>query len=135
MTKRQITFFATNGYYEQGRFRLISDRNDGDPSDELVLTRDGRNLVTITDQTYDERSDRYQQQILVNLDNVSDESDDLTDGNFDYGREYYQPLLNSIASIPQPQTSFFIDIDPVPWVRDTVITHEYLKQGTNSGFA
>ena len=131
MTKRQITFFATNGFY-QDRQRDQAFREYG-RRDELFLTRDGRNLVTITDQTYDERSDRYQQQILVNLDNVSDESDDLTDGDIDYGREYYQPLLNSIASIPQPQTSFFIDLDPVPWVRDTVTTHEYLKQGTNSG--
>mgnify|MGYP001174499185 CR=1 FL=1 len=131
MTKRQITFFATNGFY-QDRQRDQAFREYG-RRDELFLTRDGRNLVTITDQTYDERSDRYQQQILVNLDNVSDESDDLTDGDLDYGREYYQPLLNSIASIPQPQTSFFIDLDPVPWLRDTVTTHEYLKQGTNSG--
>jgi len=131
MTKRQITFFATNGFY-QDRQREQTFREYG-RRDELYLTREGRNLVTIGDQVYDERSDTYQQQILINLDNVSDESDDLTDGDIDYGREYYQPLLNSIASIPQPQTSFFIDLDPVPWVRDTKNTHEYLKQGTNSG--
>jgi len=131
MTKRQITFFATNGYFD--RLARVRAFREYGRRDELHLTRDGRNLVTITDQTYDERSDRYLQQILINLDDVSDESDDLTDGDIDYGREYYQPLLNSIASIPQPQTSFFIDLDPVPWLRDTVTTHEYLKQGTNSG--
>lgn len=135
MTKRQITFFATNGYRALGAqsFRSISDRNDGSPSDELFLTRAGQNLVTIGDQVYDEQSDQYLQQILVNIRQVDRESSDLTDGNFEYGSEFYRPLLNSIASISRPQTSFWVDVDPVPWVRDIKRTHEYLKQGTNSG--
>jgi len=129
MSKRQVTFFATNGFYDRpGRIRAFRGRRGR--RDELFLTRDGQSLVTITDQVYDERSDRYQQQILVNLGNIEDEEDEGVEDNY---APYYQRLLNSISSIPQPQISFFVDVDPVPWVRDTKNTHEYLKQGTNSG--
>ena len=79
MTKRQITFFATNGFYDRpGRIRAFrrSPVRRRIRRDELFLTRDGQNLVTITDQVYDERSDRYQQQILVNLGNIEDEEDE-----------------------------------------------------------